>query len=285
MRVFIGDADSGDNSVTLIQDYIAAEGIGKWAQCFGIGRNGGFAYGNNEIFRRFVAPDPSFTHVHFLNPDTYIRPGAVTALVRFLEAHRGAGVAGSRLENPDGSPQSCAFRFPAPWREFFRGACSSVLDRLVPSSVVTIPTPTTTQEADWVSGASFMMPRRVLDDVGLMDDGYFLYFEETDLMARVRRHGLSVWHVHDSRVVHLEGQSTKQHSEQPEVRRASPIWLQSRARFLRKHHGRSGAALGNFLFLSGNIVYLLHRTVRGRPVQNPLHVWRDYLTHGQRRQP
>ena len=65
-----------------------------------------------------------------------------------------------------------------------------------------------TSQVDWVTGASFMMPRSVLEDIGLMDDGYFLYFEETDLMARAHKAGYSVWHVAESCVVHLAGQAT-----------------------------------------------------------------------------
>ena len=91
IRAFVGDAQSGDGSVESIGAHIAARGYGTWALCYDIGRNGGFAYGNNAIVAEHVAPDPSFTHVHFLNPDTYIRPGAVRALAGFLSAHPRAG--------------------------------------------------------------------------------------------------------------------------------------------------------------------------------------------------
>ncbi|MEE4210366.1 MAG: glycosyltransferase family 2 protein [Parvularcula sp.] len=287
-RVFVGDAASGDESVAAISGYIEAEGL-TWATCYGIGKNGGFAYGNNHILQTHVLPDPSFTHVHFLNPDAYIHPGAVTALRAHLDAIPGAGVAGSRLENPDGTPRSYGFRDPKPWREFFRGARLGLLDRLVPRAAVKIEDLEITQEVDWVTGASFMMPRAVLEAVGLMDDGYFLYFEETDLMARVRKAGHSVWHVAESRVVHLAGQSTGVRTGAPgeatEIRRLSPIWLRSRQRFFVKHYGKLCAGLGTLAFLTGDVFYRLHRVVLRRPVQDPPHLWRDYLKYGLRSSP
>ena len=121
LSVFIGDAASEDGSVEIISDFIKRKKL-IWARCFAIGRNGGFAYGNNAVLSSYVLPNPEFSHVYFLNPDTCVRPGAVKALVNVLQAHPEVGIVGSRLENPDGSPRAYAFRAPQPWREFFRGA-------------------------------------------------------------------------------------------------------------------------------------------------------------------
>lgn len=280
IRAFVGDAQSGDGSVEAISAHIAARGYGTWALCYDIGRNGGFAYGNNAIVAAHVAPDPGFTHVHFLNPDTYIHPGAVRALADFLSAHPRAGVAGSRLEDPDGSLRAYGFRFPTPWREFFRGARFGLLDRLVPSAPINIAGLMETAPVDWVTGASFMMPRAVLEAVGPMDDGFFLYFEETEQQARVRDAGYEVWHVAQSRVVHLAGQSTGVRTGDAGIKRLSPIWLASRARFMRRRYGAVRAGIGTGLFLLGDLIYRLHRRLRGKAVENPPHLWRDYLKGG-----
>lgn len=281
VSVFVGDADSQDESVAIISDYIAAEGL-SWAQCFDIGRNGGFAYGNNAVVERYVMPDPDIAYVYFLNPDTVVRPGAVEALLRFLQSHPKAGIAGSRLEDPDGSPRAYGFRAPAPWREFFRAARLDLLHRLVPAAPVKINPLLEDRQVDWVSGASFMVRRAVLEDVGLMDDAYFLYFEETDLMTRARQAGYEVWHVSDSRVVHLAGQSTGHRTKNNKVepKPPSPIWLASRTRYLRKFHGVTGVARANFFFLLGDLLYRIHRGVRARPIENPPRLWRSYLIRG-----
>ena len=211
-KVYVGDADSGDGSTETINAFIEEQGFG-FASCFDIGGNYGFAYGNNYIVKTRVLQDPDVEFVHFLNPDTYIRKGAITALVEGLKAHPKAAIAGSRLENPDGSLRAYAFRFPSPMREFFRGARVPHLDRVWPGVELKIPDVLETRKVDWVSGASFMMPRAALDRVGLMDDGYFLYFEEVDLMARARDAGYEIWHVADSQIVHLAGQATGMRAE------------------------------------------------------------------------
>lgn len=278
-HVFVGDAESNDNSVEIINAHIGKRQIQDWVTCFDIGCNGGFAYGNNAIYQTHVSPEPTFDYVHFLNPDTYIHVGGVQALVAFLKIHSSVGVVGSRLENPDGSWRAYGFRFPKPWREFFRGVRLGFLEKLVPSASMNIAKLAETREVDWVTGASFMVPRTVLEEVGLMDDGYFLYFEETDLMARVRAAGYQIWHVAESRVVHLAGQSTGVRSDNFEVQRLSPIWLQSRTRFMRKQYGIGGLVLANILFLSGNLLYRMKCLLLLRTIQDPPHLWRDYLAH------
>lgn len=278
IHVYIGDADSQDGSVLTISDHIVARGY-NWADCFAIGRNGGFAYGNNAIVEACVLGDKDVDYVHFLNPDTYIHPGAVRDLIAFLEAHPDAGIVGSRLENPDGTPRAYAFRRPSVWREFFRGLRLGLTARLWPATVAKIDGLTEPTRVDWVSGASFAARRQMLDQIGLMDAGYFLYFEETDLMTRARKAGYEVWHLPSSRVVHLAGQATGvRHGKDTVVEPLSPIWLKSRARYFRKHCGRIGVFAANMMFLKGDTLYRLHRLLARKPVQNPPKMWRSYLT-------
>ncbi|WP_425407589.1 glycosyltransferase family 2 protein [Hwanghaeella sp.] len=275
---FVGDADSGDGSVERISAFIEEMGY-DWAECFAIGVNGGFAYGNNAIVQRCVLPTDEYDFVYFLNPDTYVLPGAIKALVRHLQSSDDCGVAGSKLENPDGSPRSYGFRYPTPWREFFRGARVGLLNRLCSSASVKIDDLNETAPVDWVSGASFMIRRELLEKIGLMDDRFFLYFEETDFMRRTRAVGYSVWHVAESRVVHLAGQSTGVRSGDNATQRLSRYWLESRERYFRKHFGILGAKSATALFLLGDVLYRLYRFLQFKPAINPEYLWRDYVEH------
>ena len=277
-KVYIGDAESGDGSVGIIQRHLDEHGL-DFCTCFDIGENGGFAFGNNFILENYVLDDPEVDYVYFLNPDTYVRPGAIGALVDALHARARAGAAGSRLENPDGSLRAYGFRFPAPWREFLLGMRLPLVDRLFPATTIKIADLLETRQVDWVTGASFMMPRRVLDEVGLMDPRYFLYFEEVDLMYRVRRAGYEVWHVAESRVVHLAGQSTGVRSDET-PKRAPPYWYHSRVKFLHDHYGRSRAIMANILFLLGDALYRVHRTIRLKPIEDRPYLWRDMIAYG-----
>ena len=278
LKVYVGDADSQDGSVETIGAYIAEKGL-DFCECFAIGTNGGFAYGNNHIVERKVLDDPGVDFVHFLNPDTYVHPGAVMALVDVLKTQPQAGVAGSRLENPDGSLRAYGFRFPAPWREFFRGARLGILDKIVPGASIKIADLRETRRVDWVTGASFMMPRGVIDRVGLMDPAYFLYFEETDLMSRVGRAGYEVWHVADSRVVHLQGSATGVKSDAP-PKRVPAYWYQSRFKFFHDRYGKLRAIAANILFLAGDLVYRAHRSLRRQPIEDAPFLWRDMFAYG-----
>jgi len=277
-RVFVGDADSQDGSTEIISRYIEENDI-QFATCFDIGGNHGFAYGNNYILKTRVLPDPQFRYVHFLNPDTYIHPGAVSALLEALRARPEAGVVGSRLENPDGSLRAYAFRFPSLWREFFRGAQLPHIEKLLPNTSIHIPQLRDTRKVDWVTGASFMMPREVIEEVGLMDDRYFLYFEEVDLMFRVHKAGYEVWHVAESRVVHLAGQATGVRAEAT-LKRLPPFWFHSRFKFFRDRYGLFGAVMANIVFLSGDLLLRLHRLLRLKPQRNLPYLWEDMFAHG-----
>ena len=278
-EVFVGDACSGDGSVAQISAHIAARGY-DWATCSDNGANDGFAAGNNILIRRYVLPDPRFEAVYFLNPDAYIRPGAVRALLACLADHPGAGVVGSKLENPDGSPRAYGFRFPTPWREFFRGAKLPGIERLLPGVATKIDDLTERAAVDWVSGASFMVRRTVLEEVGLMDDQYFLYFEEVDFLFRIRKAGFEVWHEPQSRVVHLAGQATGIQTNAVTQKPMPAYWFQSRWKFFADNYGWPAAVLANLLFLSGDLVYRLHRAVRLKPAANPPKLWQSYLRHG-----
>lgn len=284
-RVFVGDAASGDGSVDAIARAIEQRGWSDWASCDDIGRNDGFAFGNNHMVQTKVLPDPAIDFVHFLNPDTYIRPGAVRTLVDFLRSHPGAGIAGSRLENPDESPRAFAFRFPTPWREFVRGANLALMDRLLPRGRVKMPTPDAACPVDWVSGASFMVTRALLERIGLMDPGYFLYFEETDLMARAHAAGFEVWHVPASRVVHLAGQSTGVRTDTGKAAPPSPHWLASRRRYFEKHHGRMGALVADMAYVAGDRLHALKCLLRRRPATDRPPLWASYIAPWMGRRP
>ena len=188
LRVVVVDNASGDDSLAVLATAIRDEGWG-WVTLKPLDRNGGFAFGNNAAIRELLASANPPNYVWLLNPDTLVRSGAATALIDFLEAHPDVGIAGGRLVFPDGTPQTAAFRFPSLLSELEDtiriGFVSTMLGRFrVPGPIETEP-----HRTDWVNGASLMVRREVFDSVGLMDEGYFLYFEETDYCRRARRRG------------------------------------------------------------------------------------------------
>ena len=226
--VVVTDNLSGDDSVRRIGDAIAERGWQAWATLQPLPRNGGFAYGNNEAIRPALAGPDKPEFVLLLNSDTQVYPGALQALIDYLEDHPEAGMVGSRLEDPDGTPQASTFRFPSLWSELDEALRIGPIHRLLSRFVTLLPTPTTATQVDWVAGASLCIRREVFDRVGLLDDGYFLYYEETDFCLRAARAGFTCWYEPKSRVTHFVGQSTGVTVRDQALPRRPKYWFDSR---------------------------------------------------------
>lgn len=206
-------------------------------------KNVGFARANNQGLRQAVG-----RHLLLLNPDTEVRPDALETLFRFLEEHESAGAAGARILNPDETLQhSC---YPAPtllneWLHLFH------LDRErrqgMESWDVTQP-----RAVEVLLGACIMVRREALDNVGFLDERFFMYSEEVDFCHRLRKAGWSLHWVPQAQVVHHGGQSTRQ--------AATDMFLQlyeAKLLYFRKHYGRGAARLYKLILLIGSLPRLI----------------------------
>ena len=253
-RVVIADNASGDGSAEKIAAAIEAADWTSWAAVLPLPKNGGFSYGNNAGIRAASAAKNPPDYVMLLNPDTVARPGSVRALIDFMEAHPDVGIAGSLLENATGGVDCSAHRIPSPLGELAGAARLGPLSRLLHRHVVSPPLRNEAHACDWVSGASMIVRRQVLEQIGPMDEGYFLYFEEVDFCCRARSAGWSVWYVPESRVLHLEGAST---GIRAVAKRRPAYWYDSRRRFFVKHHGLGGLLLADLLWAIGRLSFLV----------------------------
>jgi N-acetylglucosaminyl-diphospho-decaprenol L-rhamnosyltransferase len=260
--------DNASGDTPAIGEAIAREGWSPWVTLITAERNGGFAYGNNvgldHVYRSGLRPDYFF----LLNPDCEVRPQAIRGLIDFLEAHPEAGTAGPSLEYADGEPFPYAYRFPSWISEINHGLGLGLFTRLVENRVVVRKMGATCEEVDWYPGAAMMVRREVIDELGGMDEGYFLYYEETDFCLKVKRAGWSNWYVPSSRVVHLAGQSTgisnaKGHQRLPKY------WFESRRRFFTKNMGPGYAIAADVALVlawsAGRVKLRLQRRDLGRP--------------------
>jgi N-acetylglucosaminyl-diphospho-decaprenol L-rhamnosyltransferase len=277
VEVVVTDNASGDGSAQRIQRAIVEGGMSSWARCEALPLNGGYAYGNNAAIRKALSrPNPP-EFVLLLNPDTELRPHAVRTLVDFMRLHPEAAIAGSRLEDPDGTPQYSAFNFPSAWSELDRGLQLGLVTRLLAERVVQRPIPDDACEVDWVAGASMLVRSEVFERVGLIDEAYFLYFEEVDFLLRAKRAGYRTFYVPQSRVVHHVGASTGVTNEKQPPRRVPDYWFDSRRRYFLKNHGLVHAALADSAFLVGYALQRLRRVAQPKPSQDPPHLVGDFL--------
>lgn len=275
-HVVLTDNNSGDGSVEQLNNAIANEGWSNWVSFMPLERNGGFAYGNNAAIRPVLSTNPP-PYILLLNPDTVVHPGALQALVDFMDKHPDVGIAGSRLEDPDGTPQRSAFRFHTVISELEQGLRLGFVSKLLAHWGVAPPVPEETCQTDWVAGASMIVRREVFEAVGLMDEGYFMYYEEMDFCLQAKRAGWSCWYVPQSRVVHLVGQSSGVTDSKRPPKRLPQYWFDSRQRYFLKNYGWLYTALADIFWASGFAVWRLRRVFQGKPDQDPPQFLGDFL--------
>jgi len=191
--------------------------------------NVGFARACNQGLGAARAP-----FVLVLNSDTEVRPGAVEALVQALERHPDAALAGPRTLNSDGTLQA-SFGPPltllGEWRQ--RRLMSALRARRPEALQELEETWRGAREPAWISGSCLLARRSALEEVGLFDEGFFLYEEDVDLCLRLKRAGWRLVLEPDAAVVHHVGRST-----QKAPRLASLEYQRSHLRYYRKHNGR-----------------------------------------------
>jgi len=231
--------------------------------------NGGFAAGNNAAIRPAIESAEPPDYVLLLNPDTVVREGALSVLVAFMERHETVGIAGSRLEDPDGTPQCSGFRFPGIGSEFLGSLKLDGVLKRFPRCVIAPPVSDVECETDWVAGASMIIRREVFDAVGLMDEGYFMYFEELDFCLAARRAGWTCWYVPESRVIHLRGQASGVTDLKQAPKRRPQYWFDSRRRFWLKNHGVMNTMLADGLYVVGYSLCRIRRRIQGRVDHEP----------------
>jgi N-acetylglucosaminyl-diphospho-decaprenol L-rhamnosyltransferase len=277
-RVIVVDNASGDGSAERIAGAAAAEGWSGWVATVPLPDNEGFSAGNDAAIQRLRAASEPPEWFLLLNPDTVVRPGALRALLERGAADPRTGIVGSRLEDPDGTPQISTFRFHTALSQLDEAASLGPLSRLLRRHALAIPVPAEACQVPWVSGASLMVRREVIDEIGSLDSGYFLYFEEVDLCLRATRAGWKCLYEPRSRVVHLVGRAT---GVDPSVaiRRLPSYVLESRRRYFVKNHGLPYAMLADLAWLAGHLSWRLRMRLQGRPERAAPGVLGDFLRH------
>jgi len=258
-RVVVSDNGSSDGS----REFLRAR-YGERVTIVENGANLGFGAACNRAFAATSSP-----LVFLLNPDAELRPGALSEIVRFMDANPRCGIAGSRIYNYDGSIQeSCgefdtwvgAFLRSSAWGEwpFFRRFANGASLREWGHA--------TERRVDLAIGAALCIRRAVLEQIGPFDERFFLYHEEVDFAKRAAAAGFETWYVPSSEAVH-EGMGSARGQYDVEKRKQA-----SRRKYWRKHHGLLwyaalvAALVGRYLLYSAALLAALatlRRIVRG----------------------
>ena len=223
-EVLVVDNASGDDSVPVIQREF------PHVRVIETGENLGFAGGNNRALAQAGGD-----MILLLNPDTVCPPGSLVRLVSFARRHENLAAVGPRLVDRELRPTLSWGFFPRlrdhwlgfldPRRIFLRGPLAKRIVVAPPRSMPSCP-------VDYVVGACLLMPRDALTRVGLLDERFFLYFEETDWCYRIKEAGWKVYFVPGVCIYHYKGQSTSQERARKRFRINRSALL-----FFRKHYG------------------------------------------------
>lgn len=222
-EVIVVDNASADGSADMVRERF------PWVRLIANVGNEGYAEGNNAGIR-----ESSGEYVLLLNPDTEVTPGSIDALLGFAGAHPDAAAVGCRLIGPDGNVQQSCRSFPDPLGILFE---YTRLSRVFPKSRrfgsyrMTYFHYTHAAEVDQPMGSCLLLSRKSLDDVGMFDKEFPIFFNEVDWCFRAKERGWKIYFTPDSEVIHHGGAGTGQ--IKPEMSREShrSLW-----RFYRKHY-------------------------------------------------
>ncbi len=235
MEVVVVDNASSDGSADMVR---AKHG---WVHhLLETDQNGGYAYANNRglCYLGYASGEPSASlprYALLLNPDTELPEGALATMMAFMDKHEDVGVAGPKLVRGDGSlDKACRRSFPSPLISFYH---LSGLGKLFPKSRrfgrynMTYLSPDTRTDVDAVVGAFMLIRSEALEQVGLLDESFFMYGEDLDLCYRIKQKSWRVVYNPEVTVLHLKGAASRKAS-----RRAIIAFYEAMRIFHNKHY-------------------------------------------------
>jgi len=248
-EIIVVDNASSDGSVAMIEEEFPE------VRLIANSENVGFTVGNNQGITASRG-----RYVLLLNPDTEIVGNALATMVEYMDHHPQVGALGPQLLNPDGSIQSSRRRFPTLATAFLE---STILQQWFPDSAVlrryyVLDRPDDeVQEVDWVTGACVLARREAIEEVGLLDEGFFMYSEELDWCRRFKAQGWEVVYLPTARVIHYGAKSSEQVKSFQHVQ-----FQRSKICYFRKHHGSWQAGALRLFILATYLYQLIVETLK-----------------------
>jgi GT2 family glycosyltransferase len=235
-KIIVVDNASSDDSVNIIKDQFPEVTLIENRE------NLGFAKANNQAIEVCDACE----YILLLNPDTVLKPDAIHKLVQFLEEHNAAGAVAPALCYPNGKPQAAggydlsiltAFNyflfpsvlFPNVFKGFFIDH-KRIKNRSHPV------------ELDWIAGTCLLLKKRVVEQAGGLNESYFLYAEDAEWCARIRKAGWKIFFLPDVEIIHYHGASSQSLSSQ---------WISALIDYIREKKGITSSLLFRFIAATG----------------------------------
>jgi GT2 family glycosyltransferase len=276
-KIVVVDNGSSDGTVAFLQAHYPE------IRCLENKENRGFAAANNQAIRL-----ANSRYVLLLNPDTLVRTGALDAMAEMLDGDESVWAVGPSVLNADGTRQQTGVRYPTNWNVFVE---SFFLDRLFPNTRLFgrhkefYEDATKPRAVDYVQGACLLVTSRAIQSVGILDERFFMYFEETDWCYRMTHAGGRVCYCPAARVVHFGGNAVGHFDEQRLV-----YYHRSLLLFYRKHYSAADRGVLRFILWIRSLVrilvwggvYLLRPSIRAEAlssIRGYIHVLAGDINH------
>jgi len=261
-KVVVVDNNSSDSSVEMISSWIDKSDHPDIALICSE-TNGGFASGNNIGIK---SSDAEFYLL--LNSDTLLRDNALSVMLSAISAQDSIGLLSPRLEWQDGEPQESCFRFHRPLGQLLVSSKTNFFFKLFPNMEAAHRVTDRSSDYEWTSFACIMIRKKVFEQVGLLDEKFFMYFEDVELCWRASKNG---WRIHnhpEARVVHLRGGSSPVKNNILERKRQARYFYESRTRYFYLLFGHSGILAANLCWTLGWIVAQVRSAIE-KQFENP----------------
>jgi N-acetylglucosaminyl-diphospho-decaprenol L-rhamnosyltransferase len=268
--VVVIDNNSMDDSADLIEQALQKDQLQGHVRLVRNSSNLGFSGGNNTGIRAVSAQ-----YYLFLNSDSVIREHALGELIHALQTHKDVGIVSPRLEDLDTTPQASCFRFHTPLSELIAAAKTGPITRMLKRKVITYPVQDELLYPEWTSFACVLLRSQAIRQVGLMDEDFFMYYEDADYCRKMLKCGWRVLNWPKASVVHFRGGSSPVKSLSRDRKRLPRYYYEARATYFQKWYGNAGLFLANSLWLAGYGVALIRMAFGNTSVQANQGEWKD----------
>lgn len=257
-HVVVVDNGSKDESIAMLQAYVEEK---DWCTLVESKKNLGFAGGNNIGIKNVLAKN-----YLLLNNDTIAKKNAIEILNDYANKNPNLGIISCHLEGPNGEIQTKKFRFHSPLGELITQANIGFIYKIFKSSQVPI-FDHESDPAQWVCFAAVLIRSNVFDKIGLLDESYFVYYEDVDFCLKARKAKIEIGVCEDAKIVHKISASTKTFlGPDDKIKRRPAYFYKARNLFYRKHY-TAGYLLANIGWTVGRTISLLAQPFRTNKAQ------------------
>ena len=276
-KICVVDNLSQDNSIDFLTKFIEDNNFQDKVNFIASPINGGFSAGNNIGIK-----SEESKYYLLLNSDAYIKEQAIQQLITKIQQSSSIGIVAPQLIWEDGKQQTSCFNYLTPVNTFLNTVNTGIISRLfslLGVNEVAIPlTKHNTTNPEWLSFACILLRGSLIQDIGLMDEGYFMYYEDMDYCHRAKIAGWSLSYEQNAKVVHLNQGA----SNQVTIKRLPRFYFDSRSRYFLKFHGHLGLLLANLNWSVGRVISLFREIIGNRsPLSHKtmfMDIWTGFFT-------